>query len=160
VSWDGPRMTRDCAMWLAILTLSVVLTGCDAQARANSVPTFIPQPTPNRTMDAVVRGLVTVVVPTLSTTPLSGARLASESPISRPATTSIPGGALMTAPPRTATLPSTPHSLTAAAVPTRASTATSTSPPVPTATRAIPTVTPENTPTTAAVRTPTATRAT
>ena len=51
------------AVWL-LLTLSLVLTSaCGGKARAQPEPA-LPQPTPNRTVDAIVRGELTVAIPT------------------------------------------------------------------------------------------------
>jgi hypothetical protein len=49
-----------------ILCLIVVLlnAGCNTSARAQPMPTVPPQPTLDKTMDAVVRGLITVTRPT------------------------------------------------------------------------------------------------
>ncbi len=50
---------------LALIACAAAESGCGARARAQSSPQII-QPTPDRTMDAVVRGVVTIIVPTSS----------------------------------------------------------------------------------------------
>ena len=57
-------------LWAA-LTISLALTalaGCGRDARAQPA-TPPPQPTPDKTVDAVVRGLVTIAVPTVTRAP-------------------------------------------------------------------------------------------
>ena len=52
------------SLWLCFLVgLMTAVAGCGGKARAQTDPPLI-QPTPDPTMDAVVRGLVTIVVPT------------------------------------------------------------------------------------------------
>lgn len=52
-----------------ILAVAVVLLGCSPNVRAQPMPTPLLQPTPDMTMDAVIRGLVTVVAPTTTRQP-------------------------------------------------------------------------------------------
>lgn len=64
------RPTPVVVPWLA-LAISLMLTslaGCGQSARAQT-GTPPPQPTPDKTVDAVVRGLVTIIVPTATRPP-------------------------------------------------------------------------------------------
>lgn len=53
-----------CGSGLWGIAILLVVAGCGVNARAQPIPTVPAQPTPDKTMDAIVRGLVTVVLPT------------------------------------------------------------------------------------------------
>jgi hypothetical protein len=90
----------------------MTLTACNnANARAQPMPTVPPQPTPDRTVDAVVRGIVTIPLPT--TTRPTATRAIAEPTIgtTQPAqsrATATGGVAPRTLAPTEATLPVVP----------------------------------------------------
>lgn len=80
-----------------------VATGCGVRVRAQAIPTPLAQPTPDKTMDAVIRGLVTVVLPTPTR--------------SAPAPTAIPRSTLAIPRPTALGQPTTPPTATLSPIP-------------------------------------------
>ncbi len=63
-----PRREGHRKFFVALVLLTAVLcTACNTSARAQLIPTVPPQPTPNRTLDAVVNGRITIPTPTHAT---------------------------------------------------------------------------------------------
>jgi hypothetical protein len=93
----APAHDRRSILARVILLVSgaLLLVACGTGVRAQTVPTVPPQPTPDKTMDAVIRGLVTIVAPT--------ATGASQPP--RP-TPTLGAAARPTSPPAAAAAPS------------------------------------------------------
>jgi hypothetical protein len=96
---------------LGVAIAFLILTaGCNGNVRAQPIPTVPAQPTPNRTVDAVVRGIVTVALPTttrtlrLSMEPSPGSARPGEVRQAAPETTARPP----TATPRASEPASTP----------------------------------------------------
>jgi|SRR5579871_691683 len=99
---DHLEVARPLGYWSLLLVLLLPIgLACGTSARADTVGTPIPQPTADRTMDAVVRGRITIAIPTLA--------LAQSQPVPQGARVSQPS-------PTTRILPATPPTRPAPAV--------------------------------------------
>jgi hypothetical protein len=105
----------DIALWILLVAVTLASIGCGTRTRAQTLPTALPQPTPDRTMDAVVRGLVTIVVPTETHTNLAQPTTAPVT-LFAPAAPATPRPATAVPP---ATAPAAPASVEASATPVR-----------------------------------------
>jgi hypothetical protein len=124
---------------LVVCSLLAILSAACGGPRvpANLTPTLIPQPTPDRTVDAVVRGLVTVSVPGQAGTPGTPGAATTPGPRTTAAVAGVtPAGtsstALLGTPTNGAILRDTAVRTTAAALPASATAAPATATRAPT----------------------------
>jgi hypothetical protein len=149
------RVPGNRGLALVALIATLLAGGCSGSARAQTPP-LLPQPTPDRTMDAVIRGLVTVVLPTASSIRIGGTAVPATAPnvgtVGIPLSTSTALVGATAAPPR---LEPTVRPATATSVPATAIPPTATERPAatatatvarPTATQVPPTPPPSSTP--------------